>query len=247
MKAISKLLSTLSCSTIMLAALVSNCSVVASAENSSVNNYSDRSWLYEELSDLGLSDEIITRALSNQIDLSEVQTRSGSCFYYSVMSNGASFTYASTSLLFDMMSASYYGFTSGEAASANSIAVSTTGPMYNNLTYMSISQTYSSSNVVTPYGSLCNFKFKGSAASFLTTTSHSSITFEFISPGDVNCDGTLNLSDISMLLQYIDNLNSGITNKGKVAADCNGDGAVNDVDATILARFLAEDNTVVFW
>ena len=50
-----------------------------------------------------------------------------------------------------------------------------------------------------------------------------------------------------MLLQYIDNLNSGITNKGKVAADCNGDGAVNDVDATILARFLAEDNTVVFW
>ena len=247
MKAITKMFATLSSSVVLLSALYSNCALCASAADSSDNDDSSSSWLYTTLSELGLTDDIITKALRNQIDLSESQNRSGSCFYYSVISNGASFTYASTTLLYDMMSTSYYGFTSGEAATANSIAVSTTGPIYNNMTYMSISQTYTASNVVTPYGSLCNFKFKGSASSFLTTTSQTAITFEVISPGDVNQDGMLTSADITMLLQYTANLNSGITSKGKVAADCNGDGVVDDVDATILARFIAEDPTAVFW
>lgn len=247
MKAITKLLATVSSCAVMIPSLFPNYALCASADDLSTYDNSSNSMLYASLSDLGLNDDVITKALNNKIDLSESQNSVGSCFYYSVISNGASFTYASTTLLYDMMSASYYGFTSGEAATINSIAVSTTGPMYNNMTYMSINQTYTASNVVTPYGNLCNFKFKGSASSFMTTTSPSAITFEVILPGDVNQDGMLTYSDITMLLQYTANLNSGITSKGKVAADCNGDGVVDDVDATLLARFIAEDKTVVFW
>jgi hypothetical protein len=240
MKAITKLLTTVSCIAAVLSASISNYAMCASAEDST-------HWLYSSLADLGLSEDIITKALENQIDLSQNQNRSNSCLYYSVMSNGASFSYASSFLLYNMVSASYYGFTSGEAATSNSITVSTTGPLVNNMTYMAITQTYSASNVVTPYGSLCNFKFKGSSSSFMASSTQSGISFEVIWPGDVNCDGTLDSSDLTLLLQYISNLNPSISNEGKVAADCNGDGAINNVDATLLARVIAEDPNVVFW
>jgi hypothetical protein len=246
MKSLTNKFAAFSAAAIMVSSMFTNSALNAFAyENASDE---DNSSLYSALQDLGLPDDIIERALTNQIDLSDTQNRSGSCFYYSVMSNGATFTSASSTLFYDMSSVAYNGYTSGAAATSNGIAVGTSGPTYSSMTYMVVSQTYTASSPVTPYGSLCNYKFTGNpSGSLLSSTSHTGITFQLIYPGDVNQDNMLNSSDLTLLLQYIANPSANVSNAGKVAADCNGDGVVNNVDATLLSRVLAGDPTAIFW
>ena len=57
------------------------------------------------------------------------------------------------------------------------------------------------------------------------------------SSGDVNLDGKVDLMDAIYLNKYTANILQ-LTDAQKVTADCNGDGDVNDVDATTLMEFL---------
>ena len=51
--------------------------------------------------------------------------------------------------------------------------------------------------------------------------------------GDVDCDGAIGFSDISLLYSYI--MNSGtISAEGMLAADVNGDGQITTVDVSLL-------------
>lgn len=210
----------------------------------------DVDYIISSLEEMGFSDETISKILVNEIDLTSSKSASD-CFYLSVMSNGATFSSASSTLFYNWSNASYYGYTSGEAATNLGISVTTTGPVYNTLLpYWSIQQTYTASSPVTPYGSLCNYKFKGSNAvgTIMTATSVTGINFEYIYPGDIDDNGVISASDLNMLMQYISapNINP-LSHSAKVAADCNGDGAVNNSDSVLLARIVADDPTATFW
>lgn len=86
------------------------------------------------------------------------------------------------------------------------------------------------------------------AGTIMTATSVTGINFEYISPGDIDDNGVISANDLNMLLQYISapNINP-LSNSAKVAADCNGDGAVNNSDSVLLARIIADDPTAIFW
>jgi hypothetical protein len=51
--------------------------------------------------------------------------------------------------------------------------------------------------------------------------------------GDVDCDGSVNITDVTVLIDY---LLSGTT--PPVAADCDQDGSVNITDVTVLIDYL---------
>ena len=54
---------------------------------------------------------------------------------------------------------------------------------------------------------------------------------EDVTPGDVNNDGVVNISDVTVLISYV------LSNSGTInvqAADLNGDGNVNISDVTML-------------
>jgi hypothetical protein len=66
---------------------------------------------------------------------------------------------------------------------------------------------------------------------FSTITESSSMVDEDVTPGDVNNDGVVNISDVTVLISYV------LSNSGTInvqAADLNGDGNVNISDVTML-------------
>lgn len=241
MKALTRIISTL-----VSATLLSTYAFSVSASEIEDNNFG---YVTNALQDMGYSNETIANILANRIDPSTPRSGS-SCYYYSVMSNGASFTSAFSTLFYKWSDITYIGYTVGEAATSLGISVNTTGPVVDLTSpYWSIQQTYTSSSTVTPSGSLHNYKFKGSISSgtVLTATSHSNISIQLIYPGDTNNDGLITAGDLTLLLQYIDDPSTSISARGKIAADCNGDGFINNNDSTILARVLANDPTATFW
>ena len=61
-----------------------------------------------------------------------------------------------------------------------------------------------------------------------------------IQPGDVNMDGDVNISDVTMLIDY---LLSGVgSNIDLTAADVDGDGDINIADVTLLIDLLLSNN-----
>ncbi len=66
---------------------------------------------------------------------------------------------------------------------------------------------------------------------FSTITESSAMVDEDVTPGDVNNDGVVNISDVTVLISYV------LSNSGTInvqAADLNGDGNVNISDVTML-------------
>ena len=55
--------------------------------------------------------------------------------------------------------------------------------------------------------------------------------------GDINGDGSINLRDAAMLVQYVNKI-ADLTDEQKAAADINGDGSINLRDAAILVQYV---------
>ena len=55
--------------------------------------------------------------------------------------------------------------------------------------------------------------------------------------GDVNCDGFVDFSDVSLLYSYVLNI-SALSEEGMLAADINGDGLINSTDVTALCQLI---------
>lgn len=57
--------------------------------------------------------------------------------------------------------------------------------------------------------------------------------------GDINCDGSIKISDAVLLSQYLALWEVDISSEGMEAADVRYDGVVNTKDAVLLAQYLA--------
>ena len=58
-------------------------------------------------------------------------------------------------------------------------------------------------------------------------------------PGDVDCNGVVDMSDISMLFSYLNGGNVAITDQGMINADVNGDNDVSVMDVTGILSIIA--------
>ena len=58
-------------------------------------------------------------------------------------------------------------------------------------------------------------------------------------PGDVDCNGVVDMSDVSLLFSYLNGVTVQITEQGMTNADANGDGVVNVMDITAIFNIIA--------
>ena len=57
--------------------------------------------------------------------------------------------------------------------------------------------------------------------------------------GDVDCNGTVDMSDVSLLFSYLNGGSVSITAEGLENADANTDGSVNVMDITAIFNIIA--------
>ncbi len=78
----------------------------------------------------------------------------------------------------------------------------------------------------------------GNTATVTVTVTGSSVKAKY---GDVNCDGSITISDLVLMARYVaeDDDMKPLTAQGILNADCAYDGKVNSSDITALARYLA--------
>ena len=58
-------------------------------------------------------------------------------------------------------------------------------------------------------------------------------------PGDVDCNGVVDMSDVSLLFSYLNGGGSGISAQGMLNADANGDGFVSVMDISSIYSIIA--------
>ncbi|QSX09263.1 S8 family serine peptidase [Alkalibacter rhizosphaerae] len=72
----------------------------------------------------------------------------------------------------------------------------------------------------------------------VTVNKETTVNVTFVLEGDLNDDGTSNITDLVTLRRYLAGLTN-VAGKGKIAADINNDGSINITDLVILRRRLA--------
>ena len=91
------------------------------------------------------------------------------------------------------------------------------------------------------------YEFIGWDGDYTNVTGNVTITAQYqeivIPPagllGDVDCNGTVDMSDVSMLFSYLNGGNVEISEQGMINADANEDGAVNVMDITAIFNIIA--------
>ena len=76
----------------------------------------------------------------------------------------------------------------------------------------------------------------GSSSGMVISNTDVVISKPTVTRGDVNGDGSVNISDVTVLIDYL--LNGNTSGVNISAADCNQDGSVNIGDVTVLIDYL---------
>ncbi|MBO4849068.1 MAG: InlB B-repeat-containing protein, partial [Clostridia bacterium] len=87
------------------------------------------------------------------------------------------------------------------------------------------------------------YTFTGWDVDFSNVTSNLTVTAQYVQDtvnllGDVNCDGSVDFSDVTMLASYVVHAVSELSEQSMINADMNQDGEVNSLDISYIYNFL---------